>query len=238
MKTGTYTAGMIIVLVVSWVILGAGTPANAQTSGNWGLYLGLNVANMTGDTDEFNQRLVEFMEDEFGDEWTVTNKTRTGFLGGAYYHLPLSGKFGIQVEGLWAKRGMKQEFSTDVFAADVSWGLNYVEFPLLMRWSPSPGGKTGFFCILGAVIGLNTSADMTVSSGDESDTVNEGADFKSTAYSAVGGIGLETRIADTTSLHEQARYQLGLSSVLEDSEYSLRSSDFSIVAGLGFSLSP
>lgn len=238
MKSGMYSTAGTAVVVVSCVFFVAGAPAHAETAGSWGLYLGLNVANMTGDIDEFNQRLVEFMEDEFGNEWTVTNKTRTGFLGGAYYHLPLSGKFGIQVEGLWVKRGMKQEFSTDVFAADVSIGLNYVEFPLLMRWSPSPGGKTGFFCILGAVIGLNTSTDMTVSSGDESDTVNVGADFKSTAYSAVGGIGLETRIAETASLHVQARYQLGLSNALENSEFSLRSSDFSIIAGLGFSLSP
>lgn len=85
-------------------------------------------------------------------------------------------------------------------------------------------------------MGFNTSADMTVSSGEESDTVNAGAGFESTVFSAVGGIGLEIRIAEKTSLQVQARYQLGLSNALEDSGFSLRSSDVGFIAGLGFDI--
>lgn len=123
----------IPLMLFTWLFLSAGATVAAEPTSSWGVYLGLNLANMTGDIDQFNQSIAEFMGDEFGNEWTVTNGARTGMLGGAYYQRPLSRTFGLQIEGLLVKRGMKQEFDTGNFSADVSWGLNYLEIPLLLK---------------------------------------------------------------------------------------------------------
>jgi len=228
----------VIVATSLALLSGPGTVAGADTHRSWGLYLGLNVAKMGGDMDQLGDDLAQLMESEFGGEWSSSIGTRMGPMGGAYHHWPLSRTFGLQVEGMWVRRGTKLTFTTAGLTADTDFKVSYLELPLLARWSPASDGKIRFFLVAGPVVGFKTSADMVVTVDEESETVNAGAVFQSTVFSLVGGIGLEAEVGDRTSVHLQARYQRGLTDGLNNPDYSSGLEDFSILGGLSFAISP
>lgn len=157
---------------------------------------GLNFANVVGDDAHFFGRNVEM---------------RTAFSGGIYFMYQFSNLFAIQPEANYTMKGA----TLDVSDADITFSLNYIEVPLLLKLIiPVEGSDINPSIFAGPSISFNTTAKVTVEANGES-MEEDLEDVESTDLSLVfgGGIGF---MIDKNEIGFDVRYILGLSS-LDDS---------------------
>lgn len=217
----------LAILVISLANMGDATAQN-----RWGLFGGVNIANMGGDMDEFGDDLAAGLEDQLGGDWTSSKRSTTGLGFGAYYFLPTSPTLGVQFEGQYIRRGVGFDISNTDIDVDTTFKIDYFEIPVLLRISPGTGQSARVVFLVGPVIGFKTGADLAVSALGEEASTDVGEGFKSTAFGAIGGVGLS--VGNTTTFMLQARYYLGLSNTLDDDTMSSKSGDFGVFAGVEF----
>jgi opacity protein-like surface antigen len=198
-------------------IMALGTAAQAQDI-SYGVKAGVNFANFGGDVDE--------------------SSSRTGFHVGAVVELPISETFSIQPEVVFSQQGAQVDSSTETNFGGVTTRstteneqtLNYINVPVLAKYyvmeglSLELGPQVGF--LVSAKSKFDSTSTSTVGGTSTSSSASGETDnkdgFKSVDFSAVAGVGYELPMG----LFFQARYQVGISSVLEDSE-GLDSQDIS-----------
>lgn len=71
-------------------------------------------------------------------EYTVSSTTRKGLAAGVSLTLPVTSRFLLQQEVLYVQKGSRQEIGVSIFdiptTLDVSYDMDYVEIPVLMRY--------------------------------------------------------------------------------------------------------
>lgn len=117
-----------IILSISILLMGI-AGAKAQTA--FGIKAGLNVSNITGDTEGL--------------------KSRIGANGGVFANIPAGQKFAIQPEVLYSLEGAKGDGND---AGKIA--LGYVNIPVMFQYRE----KSGFFAELGPQLGILTSAKV------------------------------------------------------------------------------
>jgi hypothetical protein len=220
-------------LLVAVALAGAG---DAAAQGRVGFFGGLNIANMGGDMEDIGNELAEELEDELGGSWSLEKASKTGLGFGAYYFHPMSPTLGLQFEGQYISRGVKFDVGGSGLEIDTSFKLNYIEFPILLRISPGPDNDMRPVFFVGPVIGFNAKAELEVEGGGVSLTEDIKEGFKSTTFGALLGAGLSVAMNEKSNFLLQARYYLGLSNALDDSEYSSKSGDFGFFVGMEFGI--
>jgi hypothetical protein len=154
-------------------------------------------------------------------------KSRTGFTLGAFLNVPISEVFSIQPEMHYVARGAKQnlEFDTTVdpggldiplaVPGGLEWQFNYIEIPVLAKITMPVQGSISPSFIAGPALALRTSSKVEA----EALGVSESADIKdiikSTDVGLVFGGCLDVRMSPTTVLNFDARYNLGMSDLLD-----------------------
>lgn len=133
-------------------------------------------------------------------------KMKIGYYGGGMVQIPVSAQFLVQPELIYSKQGWK----SDVEDEDAKANLGYVNIPVLAKFKTT----SGFFVEAGPQIGFLVSAKAKV--GDESGDIKES--FKATDFSMALGLGYELPAGFGVS----ARYNLGLSSIAEESEATVK----------------
>lgn len=138
--------------------------AQAQGAKQFGILAGVGFANMStsGDFDGL----------EMG--------TRTGFVGGLYFSLPVAARMAIEPEVLYTMKGTKFE---DI---DPTVDLNndYIEIPILFKYNFNDAG--GPYLLAGPSVGFSISCNLTDGT-DEADCEDV---FGSTATTFGGVLGL------------------------------------------------
>jgi len=221
--------------VLTLLFLSAWATAVHAGDGYFGFQGGIVLANMGGDMEQVGQDLAEELENEFGGDWTASKESRTGFVGGLTYTKMFKPTVGIQIEGMYASRGVKFDLATSGLAIDTQLKLNYLEFPILLRYAPSPEARTQIVLLVGPVVGFETSSKIAVSAlGQSQDTDLEGV--KSVAFGATGAVALRFAVGEKNALLLQARYHLGLSNAIDDPQYSTSANDLMFLAGMEFPL--
>src|SRR5687768_5060116 len=108
-------------LVLTAALLASAVSASAQPS--FGVKAGINISNLsTNNTDG------------------VEPENRTGFIGGVFVTLPVSGIFAIQPEVLVGMQGAK--FTEDGESAKLQ--LNYLQVPVLARIKAGSASPVSF----------------------------------------------------------------------------------------------
>jgi outer membrane protein with beta-barrel domain len=133
-------------------------------------------------------------------------KSLTGFYVGAHYNLPINGKFSFQPEAVYSAEGAKDE-------TDAKFKIGYINVSPIFRYNAS-----GFFVGTGPQIGflMSAKAEYQGQSMDMKDAM------KSTNFSWAFLAGYEM----SNGLGISARYNLGLSSIADDSNADLKTSVF------------
>jgi hypothetical protein len=157
--------------------------ANAQFA--FGIKAGANFSNVNGDGLD-----------------GVSTSTLTGFNGGFYVKLPLGHGFAIQPELLYSGQG----FKTDVSDVTVTQHENYINFPILLKYTHF----TGIFLETGPQFGFLMTANEKAQGVSEDDKNN----FNSADVAWVFGAGFKI---PTTHLSVDARYNLGISNIASNS---------------------
>lgn len=187
MKKGLLTTLLILVFAVGAMAQDGGTGITGK-----GIKVGLNLANISGD--------------DVPDEAKVS----MGFAFGGFFTYSLSPSLAIQPELLYSMKGSKAEMGivTEKFK------FNYLEIPVLLKFSiPTEGNMTPFL-FGGPAISLLMSAKYEVGDGTNNIEIDIKDDLKSMDFGLAFGAGVGVAM-DEGILTIEGRYTLGMT-VIDD----------------------
>lgn len=188
------------------LLLGVGSLALAQGI-SLGLKGGVNMSNIVGS----------------GYSGTKLN---TGFSAGGYLTLSLLPSFAIQPEIYYTQKGWKESGTLFGSAYEGKSRLNYLEIPVLAKFSFGVLVKPYF--VAGPAFATLLSAPAEVTIGGTTVTGDIDGVLKKSDLGLVLGAGVTTPI----KLSLEARYTLGLSSI-DDSglDVTMKNSNISLLVG-------
>lgn len=194
------------------VFLLAGVSDAAAQNYSGGIKAGINFSNV-----EFD-----------GDGVDVNFDSRKGLIGGAFVVLPVSGAFGVQIEGLYSQKGATIEEDGGEGRIE----LDYIEIPVLARFSSAPGANaTSFHVFAGPSFGFNIRARTEAELDGESESQDISDDVKGFDLGLVVGAGVELgRVVI------DGRYTWGFTNINEDlqDDVKVHNRAFAIMAGIRF----
>ena len=133
---------------------------------------------------------------------------------GGLVNFSVSEKFKVQPELVFSIQGSKQTDGTD----ELNWNFNYLNIPVMAQFYVS----NGFFLETGPQIGFNLKAEIKDEETGTSFDLDE--DIKSTDISWGLGAGYKT----VSGFGFGARYNLGLSSIAEESDVDIKNRGFQV----------
>lgn len=135
----------LVALLVPGATLLAQSPGMAQPTNRIGIVAGLNLATVTGQTDN-----------------SIQTKNKSGFMAGVFLVRPIAEHLDIQPELIFTQKGAVASGS----GAELSVTLNYVELPVLFRYNiPVSSSGVRPYVYAGPSFAYRTSCDFTASGG-------------------------------------------------------------------------
>ncbi len=158
---------------------------------------------------------------------------RTGFGVGAFLEFPVSDVVSIQPELLYMKRGAEETEA----GITVTFAVDYVEIPVLLRLNFPVEGSIAPYFLVGPSIGFKSGCEMRL----EDDEFGLGVDceevdveIKTIDFAGVVGAGLSFE-AGPGNVTVGARYNYGFISLDDsDAEEDIKGRAFSFLAGYSF----
>ena len=188
-----------------------GTTLQAQSKITYGVKGGLSLANLYGD-----------------DISDVDSKI--GFTAGAFLNIGTSGQISIQPELLYTMKGAKD----DVLGLEEKLKLNYIEVPILIKWTSPSEGTIRPNLFIGPAPAFLMSAKFEETFGGVLVEIDIKDEVKSFDFGVVFGGGLDFA-AGSGSFVIDIRYTLGLTSV-DDSGFDADLKNKVFSASIGYAL--
>jgi hypothetical protein len=198
---------LVTILVLTLLVLAsAATSADAQLPFSYGFKAGINSSNVVGDDAD-------------------GYKSRTGIVGGLFVRFNIPGKFSVQTELLYSRKGAKRA-EVDTAAAPASTitpftrviKADYLEVPVLIRYKLAARGPVSTHFFAGPVLAFSKSSETVVevivldrALAGPRNNYNE----KSTDIGLVLGGGIDVSVM-SVGVSLDIRYTTGLSSMWED----------------------
>jgi len=186
--------------------------SSSSTAGSsiFGFKAGLNMANQ--------------------DLPTTLNKGVTRFVFGGFMTFPVSKDISVQTEALYSMKGCKVEMTDGSF----TYKLNYLDFPVLFKYTFATSGSTKPFLFAGPSLGILMSAKgklEVVGMGSEDGSIKPL--YKSTDLGFVIGGGVN--LGQNASI--DGRYSMGLSNIASSDlplGVTIKNSALSLMVGYTF----
>jgi hypothetical protein len=100
-------------------------------------------------------------------EYEVSSRWRTSFAAGATLLLPITERFGLQHEVVYVRKGSRQRIGVEVLdvpaVLEVTYDLEYVEIPVLLRYAWRLPGRPGVYGLSGFALSLKTAGHYALS---------------------------------------------------------------------------
>lgn len=207
-----------------------------------GLSIGINSAKWVGDADQFANELgmtMNMIEGMSG--FSFDNKFRIGFSIGLIVDYQVKKAFSIQPELYYIQKGAKLEgdglitvddgwdYYTYTVEENLTMQTDYVDLLLLAKYNLSEGNVKPYI-IAGPGLGYMVTSKMKVKvnvDGDSDSDSEKYDDFKDFDAHLNFGFGLDF----SSTIRLDARYQLGIISILNDdttSGYDLRNGGIAV----------
>ncbi|MGQ9800500.1 MAG: porin family protein [Candidatus Saccharicenans sp.] len=209
-------------LVLTLILFLSLTNSPAEAGITFGAKGGFSLANIKTIPENFE-----------GYKW----ENKTGLAGGVFMEIGLPGPFSIQPEVLYVQKGAKISFFEGEFSGTLKANIDYIEIPLLLKYNFISGGPLSPSVYFGPYFGFNTTAEFVISiegQGEEREDIKD--DIKNTEFGMVFGLGLTQKLG-TIKLTLDARYDLGISNIIEDHvEYpsSIKTRTWLFMVGIAF----
>src|SRR5574341_2061464 len=188
------------------LVLVLGCTSQAQTKMSFGPKAGVSLANLTGDD---------------ADSILVDATWKFGFSGGAFLAIDVAQQFRVQPELLYAMRGAKED------TTDAKLKLDYVAFPILLKWMAPTQGKAKPSLFVGPEVAFLMSAKFDTIGGN----IDVKDSTKSVDFGIVIGGGLDLA-AGSGEVTFDVRYNLGLAKIDDTpSDFSIKNSGFTAMIG-------
>jgi len=157
--------------------------------------------------------------EERDSEYTVESDWRMGFSGGVFVHWPITDRFGIQQELIYAQKGSSQRIGVTILdlptTLDVTYETDYVELPILMRFTWLHSSSGNIYSLMGTALSLKISDRYSLrgvlDDGEQVVPISADSDMSEVEifdYSFVYGLGCEFDAAGTSLLAEY-RFSIG-----------------------------
>ena len=200
-------AAMVLVLAV----VGLATPSTA--SAQVGVLVGLNVANVDFDVSDTSV--------------SVNGDSRTGFVAGLSFNMPIQQMFSVEVDALFAQKGTKFTATDGGFIDTAKINLNYVDIPVLAKVNVTGSAPVGVHLLAGPSFNFKVSEKFDPEdAADSEDSIEK----METALVFGGGVHVGAFRVDL-------RYGIGLSNIVKDSAsdgfITGKNRVFSILVGFG-----
>jgi len=145
------------------------------------------------------------------------NAMKFGFHVGGMVHIPIQGRLCFQPEVLFSGKGTQSKEESDYKLS-----LNYVDIPILFNYRL----ENGIYVEAGPTVGVLVSA-KTKFDGDSEDVKDS---FKASDIGAAIGAGYRADMGFSLGI----RYQLGISNIADDDDFSLRNNVLMFTIGYLF----
>jgi len=222
----------LLVAVVSVALLLALFPgeSSAQTELHYGLKGGVDVSKLRGD----------FFDPFLSD---VSFDHQVGFVFGGFVAWQLNDIVALQPEFLWVRKTSEAEASLPEIGLSqtIRPTLDYIEIPLLVRFSPTTEGSIDPIFYAGPSLGFNVSAKLKTRANGEEDVEDISNQIRGLDVGIVVGGGIifgEGRLRYSTVRYMlEGRLTTGYTDILVDEEAggsagNFKNSTFSIMAGI------
>lgn len=202
----------VFVLALVWA---SAAPAATQTV--LGFHGGVNIANLGGSDVE-------------------DTSSRTGINLGASVLFSLAENVGLEVGAGFSQKG------AEVSDPEVTgkFKLDYLEFPVLLRYGFPSSGSVGLHLYGGASVGVELKCEIEGSAGGITATADcdeAGIDTKSVDFGLVGGAGVDIGISESVDLVLDVLYDFGLTSIDDTADPGdVKNRAFVIKAGVAIPL--
>mgnify|MGYP000869589034 CR=1 FL=1 len=190
---------------------------NSGRSG-WGIKGGMNIAKFDGDdADGFD--------------------SKKGLVFGIFKNTPVSGTTSIQWELLYTMKGAHFEYDYEyyykqVYEIDIDFNFNYLELPVLYKFNLSANSSVLPNLYIGGAAAYNIEAELEASMDGETET--EDYDYASEfEFGFIVGGGVEIPLRKGSFILD-ARYNHGLTSVIDEEDIEVYNRVWSFTAGYGF----
>ena len=159
--------------------------------------------------------------------------SRIGMRVGASAIFPLSANLDLQFGAAYTGKGATEHET----GLDVLFELDYLEIPLLLRFTPSVAGTLSPHFTIGPALSLRVGCSASAEADGyeiSTDCDNEAffEDLKTDDFGAMAGAGLDIATSESLSVSLDLLYNFGLSSISESDDVKNRA--FSILAGVTF----
>lgn len=193
-------------VILAAFVLGTITTAVAQQQVKFGPKAGLNFANLSGLND---------------------SEMKTSFHVGAVAEIKFNEKFSIQPEVVYSAQGTKYTETFPVLGTvETSLNNDYINIPILAKYYI----VDGFSVEAGPQVGFLMKSESKVEGGSGSVTTDSKDSFKSTDF----GLGLGLAYDLPVGLFVNARYNLGLSDIRENTSAGDAVKNNVIQVGIGY----
>ena len=204
--------------------------SSAQTALHYGLKGGVDVSKLRGD----------FFDPSLSD---VSFEHQVGFVFGGFFTWQFNDVVALQPEFLWVRKTSEAEASLPEigFSQIIRPTLDYLEVPLLIRFSPHTEGSIDPILYAGPNLGFNLSAALTTIVDGEEDVQDISNQIRGLDVGIVVGGGIifgEGRLRYSTVRYMlEGRLTTGYTDILVDEEAGasagdFRNSTFAILAGI------
>jgi len=197
--------------MVLCLVVGVSTAARAQEP-VFGVKAGINYANL------------KFEDNDLAD---VNFDQRIGFAGGIFMVWPGNSQTALQVEALYSQKGTSLDNEEGKGAIKV----DYLDIPILARFSSGPATKASFHVFGGPSIGFKLRAHGTGDFAEDGDDDDIGDDVETMDFGIVAGAGV-----DFGHLTLDARETWGLSNIAKDpdDDEKVKTRTFAVMLGIRF----
>ncbi len=200
----------VSLLIITVMVFTSSFLVKAQESPQYGVILGLNLANLTG------------------EGVPIDATTKAGLTFGLDFQYKFSRYWSIEPQALYSMRGATS------FAESIV--LNYIEFPLLLKYSivVSPRAPVFTNLFIGPSFAINVVSKDNVNFNGENISVDLKDSTKAFEYGIVAGAGLDFDLGSSV-FNVGARYTFGISTINNFVEKHVwRNGVFAITIGYSF----
>lgn len=183
-----------------------------------GLKAGMNIANLHGDDVE-----------------GLGFESKMGFCAGGFITFKVANIVAIQPEVLYTQKGNKWEEEFNGETWKVTFNLNYLEIPVLLKVIMPIQGMIKPHLFAGPYFAYNLTAKVKEEYNGQSDEEDIDEYFKDTDFGTVFGGGIDFGLPVGKIVFD-ARYSLGLTSIDEpdDGTADVKNDAFSFMLGYAF----
>ncbi len=193
------------ILVFALVALSAASSIAGELS--FGVNAGLLTSNVTGTPDG----------------WEPAKSYRTAFTGGILLNYAFDESFSLQPELIYASKGFAGNLYEGFVDIDATCSFDYVELPVLARYSFLPGGKFRPCVFAGPSVAYSIASDLELSIGPFAGSADISSLTHTTDFGIVLGAGFGYETGGGT-LTFDVRYQRDFTNVITSGDFEINGS--------------